>query len=95
MIMVDPRAWQVRKEVVALLCLTVIAIVAMMRLNDPENIIINIVVAISCFTGGVVAEKMRKSDVPPPTEYTQTTTETTTASKGKDAEGGGHAIEKG
>jgi hypothetical protein len=80
----DPsKAWQVRKEVVALLCLTLIAIASMFRLTDPENIIINIVVAISCFTGGVAMGTTRKTDVPLPTEYTQTTetTETTTAKK--------------
>mgnify|MGYP001306797009 FL=1 len=52
---------QVRVGIVALLCLTVIALVAMMRLADPENIVINVIVGIGCFSGGVAAERMAKS----------------------------------
>lgn len=49
----------VREKIVALFCLTVIAIVAMARITDPENIVINVVVAIAAFisSGG-----LRKKD---------------------------------
>ncbi len=70
---------QVREKIAALVCLTAIALVAMGRLSDPENIVINVVVAIAAFISG--GGTSRKSDNPPPTEFTQTTTETTTASK--------------
>jgi uncharacterized membrane protein YoaK (UPF0700 family) len=53
---------QVRERVVALFCLTVIAIVAMFKLSDPENIVINIVVGIVSFVGGAVANSMRRTD---------------------------------
>jgi len=42
---------QVRVSILALICLVAIAIVAMARLNDPENIIINIVLVISGIAG--------------------------------------------
>lgn len=45
-------AGQVRERIAALLCLTAIAMIAMMRLTDPENIVINIIVAISGFMAG-------------------------------------------
>lgn len=51
---------QVREKIVALFSLTVIAIVAMMRLSDPENIVINIVVAIASFVAG--SSMKRKAD---------------------------------
>lgn len=69
MIADSSKGWQIRKEVVALLCLTVISIVAMVRLTDPENIVINVVVAITSFVGGVGVGTIRRPD-PPPTEFT-------------------------
>jgi hypothetical protein len=53
---------QIRQGIVALLCLTVIAIVAMARLTDPENIVINVIVGIGCFAGGVATERTRRTD---------------------------------
>ena len=50
---------EIREKIVALFCLTAIAIVAMMRLDDPENIIVNVVVAIAAFVTG---SAMRKGD---------------------------------
>ena len=51
---------EVREKIAALICLTAIAIFAMINLHDPENIIVNIVVAIAAFiTGG---GGIRKSD---------------------------------
>ena len=44
---------QIRERIFALFCLTVIAIIAMYKLTDPENIVINIVVGITSFAGGV------------------------------------------
>ena len=40
---------RVRERIAALVCLTSIAVVAMCKLTDPENIIINIIVTISKF----------------------------------------------
>jgi len=53
------KAWEIREKIAALVCLTAIAIVAMVRITDPENIVINVVVAIAAFisTGG-----LRKKD---------------------------------
>lgn len=54
---------QIRERIFALFCLTVIALVAMFRLSDPENIIINIIVGITSFVGGVaVGNSRRKED---------------------------------
>ena len=56
---------QIRVKVFALFCLTVIALTAMIRLSDPENIVINIIVGITSFVGGAsVGSTMRKSDPP-------------------------------
>jgi len=49
---------QIRVGIMALFCLTVIAVVAMLKLADPENIVINVIVGIGCFSGGVAAERM-------------------------------------
>lgn len=43
---------EVREKVAALVCLTAIAMVAMAKLSDPENIVINVVVAIAAFISG-------------------------------------------
>ena len=45
-------SYQVREKIAAIACLSIIAIVAIMKLSDPENIIINIVVAIAGFMAG-------------------------------------------
>ena len=42
---------EVREKIAAMVCLTAIAMVAMARLADPENIIVNIVVAIAAPRG--------------------------------------------
>lgn len=56
---------QIRVKVFALFCLTVIALTAMVRLTDPENIVINIIVGITSFVGGAsVGASMRKVDLP-------------------------------
>jgi len=52
---------EIREKIVALFCLTVIAIVAMMKVPDPENIIVNVVVAIAAFVTG---SSMRRGDPP-------------------------------
>lgn len=49
----------VREKIAALVCLTAIAMVAMAKLPDPENVVINVVVAIAAFISG---GGMRKSD---------------------------------
>ena len=54
---------EIREKIFALFCLTAIAMVAMLRLDDPENLLVNIVVAISAFVTG---SAMRKGDGPPP-----------------------------
>jgi hypothetical protein len=46
------KGMEVREKIAALVCLTAIAMVAMGRLSDPENIVVNIVVAISAFVTG-------------------------------------------
>jgi hypothetical protein len=46
------RGPEVREKIAALVCLTSIALVAMGRLGDPENIVINVVVAIAAFISG-------------------------------------------
>lgn len=50
---------EVREKIAALFCLTVIALVAMGTIGDPENIVINVVVAIAAFISG---GGMRKTD---------------------------------
>ena len=53
------RVSQVREKIAALVCLTAIAMVAMARLDDPQNVVINIVVAIAAFITG---SSQRKTD---------------------------------
>ena len=55
-------SYQVRERIFALFCVTVIAIVAMYKLTDPENIIINIVLVIGAFAAGR-ADGLRQADV--------------------------------
>ena len=52
--------FQFREKVVAMLCLTFISITSMFMLADPENIVINVIVAIAAFVSGVAAG--RKTD---------------------------------
>ena len=54
------KEFNVREKIAALFCLTVIAIIAMSRLDDPENIVINVVVAIAAFISG--GGSRRKTD---------------------------------
>lgn len=61
---ISTAANQVRERIFALFCLTVIAMLAMYKLTDPENIIINVIVGICSFVGGVASERMRKGDPP-------------------------------
>ncbi len=58
--------YSVRQSIFALFCLTVIAVYAMYRLSDPENIIINIIIAIGAFAN-LGRSEQRQSDAKPPT----------------------------
>jgi len=60
----NATASHVRERIFALFCLTIIAIVSMYQISDPENIVINIIVGICSFVGGVASERMRKADSP-------------------------------
>jgi hypothetical protein len=51
------NTYQIREKIAAISCLTIIAIVAITRLSDPENIIINIVVAIAGFVAGSSSQR--------------------------------------
>jgi hypothetical protein len=53
------KSTEIREKIVALFCLTVIAIVAMMKLPDSENVVVNVVVAIAAFVTG---SAMRRGD---------------------------------
>jgi len=52
----------IREKNIAMICLTTIALVAMWKVADPENIVINVIVGISSFVGGVAYGMMRKED---------------------------------
>jgi hypothetical protein len=54
-------SYQVRERIFALFCVTVIAVVAMYKLSDPENIIINIVLVIGAFAAGR-SDGLRQAD---------------------------------
>jgi len=56
------KGMEVREKIAALVCLTAISMVAMGRLEDPENIVINVVVAIAAFISGGGGK--RKDDGP-------------------------------
>lgn len=45
-------AGMVREKVIGVLCLTVIALASMIKMSEPENVIINVVVAIASFIAG-------------------------------------------
>lgn len=52
------RYLQIREKIAALGCLTIIALAAMIKLDDPENIVINVVVAVAAFiSGGSVSRR--------------------------------------
>jgi hypothetical protein len=46
------KGMEVREKIAALICLTAIAMVAMANIQDAENIVINVVVAIAAFISG-------------------------------------------
>jgi hypothetical protein len=69
----------IRKEIFALFCITVIAILCILKLADPENILINIIIAIGSFAGGEANQRRKMDNQPPATEFTQTTTRTESA----------------
>ena len=48
----------IRIQIFALFCLTAIAIVSLMKLTDPENIVINVIIAIGSFSAGVGVRKL-------------------------------------
>ena len=59
------KAGMVREKVIGILCLTVIALASMMmiKMNEPENVIINVVVAIAGFiAGGTSARREDKTN---------------------------------
>lgn len=57
---------EVREKIAALVCLTAVSMVAMGRLGDPENIVINVVVAIAAFiSGGGGTRRGDKTGNPP------------------------------
>ena len=56
------KGMEVREKIAALICLTAIAMVAMSSIADPENIVINVVVAIAAFISG--GGGSRKADHP-------------------------------
>lgn len=53
---------EVREKIAALVCLTAIAMVAMGRLADPENIVTNVVVGICAFITGSASARRRDDD---------------------------------
>jgi hypothetical protein len=50
-------SYQIREKIAAIFCLTTIALVSIVKLSDPENIIINIVVAIAGFVAGAASRQ--------------------------------------
>ena len=48
------------ERIIAVICLTLIAWIAMFKLSDPENIVINIVVGIVAFIGGRATATAKK-----------------------------------
>jgi len=57
------KAGMVREKVIGILCLTVIALASMIKMNEPENVIINVVVAIAGFiAGGTPARREDKTN---------------------------------
>jgi len=56
------KGYGVREKIAALICLTIIASFAMLKIYDPENIVINVVVAIAAFISGGGGVRNRKTD---------------------------------
>ena len=57
------KTGMVREKVIGILCLTVIALASMIKMNEPENVIINVVVAIAGFiAGGTPARREDKTN---------------------------------
>lgn len=46
-----------REKVIGILCLTMISLAAMIKMDEPENIIINVVVAIAGFIAGGAGQR--------------------------------------
>jgi hypothetical protein len=57
------KGYGVREKIAALFCLTVLAIVAMVKLDDPTNVVTNIVVGICAFITGSSSSKRRDDDI--------------------------------
>ena len=55
-------AGMVREKVIGILCLTVIGLAAMVKMDDPENVVVNIVIAIAGFLAGSAG--IRKPEPP-------------------------------
>lgn len=60
------NGFEVREKIAALVCLTAIALVAMGTIGDPENIVINVVVAIAAFISGGSGKRKTDSEVTQP-----------------------------
>ena len=58
------KGMEVREKIAALFCLTVIAIVAMIKIPDPVNIVINVVVAIAAFISGGGGKRKEDGEKP-------------------------------
>lgn len=56
------KTGMVREKVIGVLCLTVIALASMVKMDKPENVIINVVVAIASFIAGSAG--LRKPESP-------------------------------
>ena len=57
------KGYSIREKIAALICLTIIALVAMFQITDAENIVINVVVAIAAFISGGGGRKNDKQIV--------------------------------
>jgi len=57
------KSIEVREKILALLCMTIIAVFAMLRLTDPENVVVNVIVAIGSFISG--SASARRTDISP------------------------------
>ena len=59
----EKKPGMIREKVIGILCLTVIALASMVKMDEPENVIINVVVAIAGFiAGGSAARREDKSN---------------------------------
>lgn len=55
------KNYEIREKIAAIVCLTSIAYAAIFKLADPENIVINVVVAIAAFISGGALRKGDKN----------------------------------